>query len=162
MSDPLLDLLPVLEAPGQPDATFAALDRALKDLVGHELFTLLYVDGEEVARIYSNRPAEYPLSGRKHMGPTPWGDLVLRRRQPWLGRDMEGIRWAFFDHALIQSMGLGSCINIPVIYDGETVGTMNLLAPEHFYREEHVAPVQRFAPLLIPAFLEARARAARA
>jgi len=33
---------------------------------------------------------------------------------------------------------------------------------EHHYREEHVAPVVRLAPLLVPAFLAARfaARAA--
>ena len=35
--------------------------------------------------------------------------------------------------------------------------TINLLAPEHHYREEHVAPVERLAPLLVPAFLAARA-----
>jgi hypothetical protein len=54
-------------------------------------------------------------------------------------------------------MGLGSVINIPVIYDGETIGTMNLLDAEHHYGDAHVAPVARLAPLLIPAFLEARA-----
>ena len=86
---------------------------------------------QEVARIYSNRPAEYPVSGRKTMGPTPWGEHVLNGRQPYLGEDKAGIRWAFFDHELIESMGLGSVINVPAIYDGKVVGTINLLAPEH-------------------------------
>ena len=160
MTDPaqsLLTLARTLEQPGQPDALYRALEAETKRLVGHKLFTLLYVDGQEVARIYSNRPAEYPVSGRKTMGPTPWGKHVLDGKQPYLGKDKAGIRWAFFDHELIESMGRGSVINIPAIYDGKVVGTINLLAPEHHYREEHVAPVERLAPLLVPAFLAARA-----
>lgn len=150
------DLLPLLVRAGQPDMLFEAVEKATKDAVGHILFTLLYVDGEDVARVYSNRPEEYPVSGRKPMGSTPWGDLVLKRRRNYLGKDKGDIRWAFFDHALIESMGLGSSINIPVVYNDACIGTMNLLDKEHHYREEHVSLVERFALLLVPAFLEAR------
>jgi GAF domain-containing protein len=156
VTDTPADILPLLARSGQPHTLFAAVADAMQRLIGHKLFTLLYVDGAEVARIYSNRPKEYPVSGRKPMGPTPWGDLVLKRKQPYLGRDVAGIRWAFFDHALIESMGLGSVINLPVIYDDACIGTINLLDAEHHYREEHVGLVAPFAPLLIPAFLEAR------
>lgn len=162
MSDDLAALSSLLAKPGQPETLFKAFDEATQRLVGHQLFTLLYVDGQEVARIYSNRPAEYPVSGRKTMGPTPWGKHVIDGRQPYLGKDKAGIRWAFFDHELIESMGLGSVINIPAIYDGKVVGTINLLAPEHHYREEHVALVERLAPMLVPAFLAARAAAGAA
>jgi hypothetical protein len=147
----------LLVEPGQPETLFRAFDATAKRLVGHELFTLLYVDGEEVARIYSNRPAEYPVFGRKPMGPTPWGEHVMKGKKSFLGRDKAAIRWAFFDHALIESMGLGSVINVPVIYDSQVIGTANLLAPEFHYREEHVAPMEALAPVLIPAFLVARA-----
>ena len=155
-------LLRVLEKPGQPEATFGALDELTQRLVGHQLFTLLYRDGDEVARVYSSRPAEYPISGRKRMGPTPWGDLVLNRCQPYLGRDKAAIRWAFFDHALIESMGLGSTINLPVVFDGVCLGTINMLDIEFHYREEHVQRVAPLAPLLIPAFLEARRKKSEA
>jgi hypothetical protein len=161
MSDDLAALSRLLAEPGQPQVLFRAFDAAAKRLVGHELFTLLYVDGQEVARIYSNRPAEYPVSGRKPMGPTPWGAHVMQGRKSYLGRDKDAIRWAFFDHELIISMGLGSVINVPVLYDAQVIGTINLLAPEHHYREEHVAPIERIAPLIAPAFLVARAQAAK-
>ena len=157
MSDDLAALSRVLAEPDQPQALFRAFDAVAKRLVGHELFTLLYVYGQEVARIYSNRPTEYPVSGRKPMGPTPWGKHVMQGKKSYLGRDKDGIRWAFFDHELIISMGLGSAINVPVIYDGQVIGTINLLAPEHHYREEHVAPIERIAPVIVPAFLMARA-----
>ena len=57
MSDDLAALSRLLAEPDQPHVLFRAFDAAAKRLVGHELFTLLYVDGQEVARIYSNRPA---------------------------------------------------------------------------------------------------------
>lgn len=152
----LADLLATLGLPGQPETAYRALDAATRAVPGHRLFTLLYVDGAEVARVYSSRPAEYPVAGRKAMGPTPWGDLVLRRHQPFLGRDSAAIRWAFPDHALIESMGLGAVINIPVLYDGACIGTMNLLDAEYAYQPEHIAPVAALAALLVPAFLEAR------
>lgn len=150
------DLIELLAEKGQPNFFFDALDTALAARVGHRLLTLLYTDGDEVARVYSNMPDVYPVSGRKPMGVTPWGDLVLRGQQPFLGRDYEALKWAFFDHELIASLGLGSAINIPVVYDGETIGTINLLHEEHFYEEKHVEIARKFAPLLIPAFLEAR------
>lgn len=147
------DLSSALRLAGQPRPLFEALDRLTGAVVGHQLFTLLVVDGDEVARVYSNRPVEYPVSGRKPMGPTPWGDRVLRQQMPFLGRTRAEIRWAFFDHVLIESMGLGSVINVPVVYNGKTLGTMNLLDVEHRYSEEHLAMMLPLVPYLIPAFL---------
>lgn len=154
--DPLHRLAAALTEPGQPETLYRAIERETKALVGHRLFTLLYRDGQEVARVYSNMPDAYPVFGRKTMGPTPWGAHVIEQRRPYLGKDMEAIRWAFFDHALIASLGCGSVINIPVIYNGETIGTMNLLDTEHHYTEEHLAAVTPLGPMLIPAFLKAR------
>uniref|UniRef100_UPI003100D4AE GAF domain-containing protein n=1 Tax=Neorhizobium sp. EC2-8 TaxID=3129230 RepID=UPI003100D4AE len=62
----------------------------------------------------------------------------------------------FLRPRVIASLGLNSAINIPVVYDGETIGTINLLHEEFFYEEKHVEIAKKFAPLLIPAFLEAR------
>ena len=150
------DLAALLARPGQPGPLFAALDAAFQQRVGHQLFTLLLVDGKEVARLYSSRPQEYPVGGRKPMGTTPWGAHVIHGKQPWLTRDKAGIRWAFFDHALIEGMGLGSNISIPVVYDDTCLGTISLLHAEGHYREPDVARAAELAPLLIPAFLQAR------
>jgi hypothetical protein len=144
-----------LAAPGQPGAIHAAVEASLGRLVGHRLFTLLVVDGDEVARIHSSNPAAYPVSGRKPMNRTPWGDVVLRDRKTWVAKGPDDIRWAFFDHALIFSLGLGACINVPVAWDGRTIGTMNLLDAAGRYRDEHGALAARFAPFLVAPFLAA-------
>lgn len=147
-------------AASTPQTVFAAADAAMKELIGHRLFTLLFVvpGGAEVERIYSSDPVAYPLTGRKPMGPTPWGEHVIVGCRAWLGRDMEAIRWAFFDHALIASLGCGTCINVPVCALGEVVGTMNILDREHAFDERHVALAQAAAPALAPAFLAVMGR----
>lgn len=143
-----------------PQAVFSAADAALRALIGHRLFTLMSVvpGGTEVERIYSSDPVAYPLTGRKPMGPTPWGAHVIAGRKTWLGRDMEAIRWAFFDHELIASLGCAACINVPVCAMGEVVGTMNILDREYAYDERHEALAQAAVAALAPAFLVAMGR----
>lgn len=156
-----IDPVPLLAASvraGQPGPVFQAFEQASAAAVGHRLFTLLLVDGNDVARLWSNRPGEYPVGGRKPMGPTAWGAQVLTERRPFFGPDRAAIRWAFFDHALIEGMGLGSCLSVPVVYDGVALGAMSLLHEEGFYREEQVGVLAAAAPLLIPGFLQARRR----
>lgn len=156
MTNHLEKLLDHLAEPGQPHAIYRAMEAATQALVGHRLFTLLSVDGQDVARVWSSDLGAYPVSGRKTMGATPWGRQVLTEKRAFLGRDMAAIRWAFYDHELIASLGCGSAINIPVVYDGAAIGTINLLDAEFAYREEHVDLVQPLAAALIPAFLLAR------
>jgi len=72
--------------PGQPAPLHRAVDEAVQRLVGHKLFTLLVVDGQEVARVYSSNPKDYPVSGRKPMNRTPWGDHVMKGRKTWIAR----------------------------------------------------------------------------
>ena len=119
----------VLKGKHAPHDACAAVDAAVKAVVGHRLFTVLYVapGGEEVARVYSSDPSAYPLRGRKRMGPTPWGEHVIRRGQAYVGNNDDDIRWAFPDHQLIRSLGLGSVLNIAVAHGGEVVGTLNIL-----------------------------------
>jgi hypothetical protein len=148
--------LAILARPGQPETLYTWLDGEVKSRIGHRLFTLLYVDGNEVARVYSSLPDAYPLKGRKPMGPTPWGAHVIDGQKPWLGHTMADIRWAFPDYALISSLGCGACINVPVVYDGVVIGTMNALDAELSYTEASVTSIAPLANLLVPAFLLAR------
>lgn len=144
--------------PGQPKPLYDALAQATEVVVGHKLFTLMFLDAarNEAARVYSNQPDAYPIGGRKELGEmTGWGRHVLEGRQPYLGPTVEDIRWAFFDHDLIVSLGCGAVINIPVLWDGEILGTMNLLDAEGAYTERHIDPLLPFAPLLVTPFLQA-------
>ena len=143
--------------PAAPAFIYETVGDALSVLLGHQLYTLLLLspDGTEVQRIHSSNPAAYPLQGRKRMGPTPWGAHVLKGQRPWMCNDAEGIRWAFPDHALIESLGLASSVNVPVLYAGYTLGTLNLLDRAGAYGSDAMDTASLFAPYLVPGFLEA-------
>ncbi|WP_421849747.1 GAF domain-containing protein [Oricola sp.] len=142
------------------DATsdrYAAVDAALAEVVGHKLFTLMVIDwsANVAARVYSNRPEEYPVKGSKPLGAlNGWSKHVLEGRRHWIGRNADDIRWAFFDHETIIALDCASCLNVPVIDNGRVIGTVNLLHEAGWYNEGDVARVTPFAELLLPAFRE--------
>ena len=142
------------EVAAAPDLS-AALDGALKEVVGHRLFTLMAIDWDkgEAARTYSSNPEAYPVKGRKPLGAmTAWGAHVLEGKQAWIGRDAGDIRGAFFDHETIAALGCASCLNVPVIDQGRVIGTANLLHEAHWYDPADVDRVTPFAALLLPSF----------
>ena len=150
-----LDLGSALAQATAPADVYRAVEQALKRRLGFGLFTLLVAtpDAQQVRRVYSTNPQAYPLAGLKRMGPTPWGDLVLRRRECFVGRDANAIRWAFPDHELIASLGLASVINVPVVAMGQVLGTMNLLDAAGRYGDADLPVVQGVAPYLVAPFL---------
>lgn len=156
--DPLPHLLAVAHAlrrEGQPRASFAALQAAMGEAIGHILFTVLlhHHDTGESERFWTSHPTQYPVGGRKPLNPTPWTRQVLRDQRAYIGRTAEDIRAVFFDHELIASLGCDSVLNVPVVWNGRTLGTLNLLHRAHWYREADVPLAEAFAALAVPAYL---------
>ncbi|WP_376100590.1 GAF domain-containing protein [Roseomonas sp. CCTCC AB2023176] len=142
-------------APGQPGALFAALEAGMRGAIGHRLFTILVADPEagHSQRFYSNMPDAYPVGGRKPIAPTPWFARVLGEGDCYVGRSYDDIRDVFYDHELIRSLGCESVLNVPVRWDGRSLGTLNLLHEAGFYSEADVATGRLFAALAVPGLL---------
>ena len=142
---------------GPTDAIFKAIEKGTKDTVGHKLFTLLYVapNGKRVKRMYSNMPKEYPVGGYKEIRETEWHKQILGQKKAWVGYSKKDIEWAFFDHELIVSLGCESAMNIPVLYNGRLLGTMNLLDAAGHDKESDPTHCEAFAALLVGPFLDA-------
>jgi hypothetical protein len=158
-----VDPLPHLEAvarammdAGQPDFGFQALDRAMQAVIGHKLFTVLLHHGgaRESERRYTNQPAAYPVGGRKPVTASAWTERLFAERKPYIGRSAEDIRAVFFDHELILSLGCASVLNVPVVWNGRTLGTINLLHEAAWYDDADVPVAQTFAALATPALLD--------
>jgi len=158
-----IDPLPHLEAvaravreAGQPDQGFRALDRAMGAVIGHKLFTVLlhYPEARESERRYTNQPAAYPVGGRKPLTASAWTERLFVERRSYIGVSAEDIRAVFFDHELILSLGCASVLNVPVVWDGRTLGTINLLHEAGWYDEGDVTVAQIFAALAAPALLD--------
>jgi hypothetical protein len=141
---------------GQPGPLFAALDRAMAQAIGHRLFTILVVHpgAGESQRYYSNMPKEYPVGGRKPINRTHWFQRVLGRGETYIGRSYDDIRDVFFDHELIRSLGCESVLNVPVRWDGTSIGTINLLHEAGFYTEADIPAAQVFAALAAPGLMK--------
>lgn len=139
----------------QPAALFRAVDHALFELVSYKLFTILMYDPAttESIRVYSNLSQDYPLGGRKKIVSGRWADQVVLRGEVFIGNTAEDLKEVFSDHALIQSLGCESIINVPVRWMGRTVGTLNLLHDKYWYRDVDVADVSALAQLALPGLL---------
>lgn len=154
--DPLPHLAAVaaaLREPGQPEASFAAIEAASAATIGHILITVLlrHEATGEVERFWTSHPAEYPVGGRKPMNPTFWTAQVIDGRRPYLGADYAAIKAVFFDHEVIRSLGCESVLNVPVAWNGRTLGTINLLHRAGWYRESDIPIAETIAAFAVPA-----------
>jgi hypothetical protein len=141
---------------GQPGTLFAALDNAMGDAIGHKLFTILVVHpgANQSQRYYSNMPKDYPVGGRKPINQTHWFQRVLGDGECYIGYNYADISDVFFDHELIRSLGCESVINIPVRWNGTSLGTINLLHRRGWYNEGDVATAKVFAALAAPGLMK--------
>ena len=112
------------------------------------------VDENRMTRVYSTDPASYPVGGvgepLREGDDDPWYDRVVVQQQPWVSFDVEDLRANFADHELIASLGCGAIINVPVIHDGATIGSINLLDAEGRYDHSSVDAAIELAARIVP------------
>jgi hypothetical protein len=163
MTDPVPHLAAVAAAaaqPGQPEPLFRALDAAFAATLGHRLFTILVIHpgAKESQRYYTNMPEAYPIGGRKPITDSWWFQKVVSGGEPWIGQEYADIQAAFYDHELIRSLGCESALNIPVRWNGTTLGTLNLLHAAGHYEEAQLPLAQVFAGLAVTGMLQVIAK----
>ncbi|MBY0335635.1 MAG: GAF domain-containing protein [Acetobacteraceae bacterium] len=123
-------LAAALAAPGQPEASFRAIEAVLGEIAGHRLFTVLVLDQARGVswRAWTSDAEAYPLGGEKPIRPgSEHHRLVIEAGQPRLCPDRAAIVAAFPDHERILALGCESAVNVPVRWNGTTLGGLNLL-----------------------------------
>lgn len=127
-------------------------------VLGARLFTITALDqtAGNVRRIHSSMPAEYAVSGTKPLTRDGWHAFCIDGRQTFVANTPPEFAKYFFDHALIVSLGLGSCINIPV-FDGAgpVLGTVNILAEAGHFTPERLAAYQALVDAATPTLCRA-------
>ncbi|WP_424965303.1 GAF domain-containing protein [Dinoroseobacter sp. S375] len=113
-----------MSPPRSADAFFAALHEA----IGGRLFTITVLDRDAglARRAYSSHPEAYPVSGTKPMAQGAWTDMVVARGEVFVANSVAEFAIYFPDHALIESLGCGAALNVP-IRNGPVIGTVNVL-----------------------------------
>lgn len=151
------EILGALGEDGQPSATLARIEKIYQDDVGAIIFTVMAFDPQTQMsrRLYSNHPVEYPVSGYKQLPASTWTDLVFGRKEPFVANTIEEIAQVFHDHELIASLGCGSCINVPFVFGGEVLGTVNILAGTGAYTPDKVELAMALRPFAAVGILAA-------
>ena len=158
MTDRPYDMAQAVAASDQPESTFKALERIVRDTVGVKLFTLMEIDHRRAVawRNYSNMPEAYPVSGEKPVEQNAWSEVVDTRNEIFVANTIEEIAAVFADHELIQQLGCESCINVPVVIGGRLRGTMNCLHVAGHYTARRVAQAQHLRQAGAMAFMMAQ------
>jgi len=139
----------------QPSAIYGAIEALSAEVIGHRLFTIMRHDAAraEVERVHTSLPAVYPVGGRKQKPESAWSNRLLRDAQVFRAAGPDEIRAAFDDHATILGLGLGSILNVPIVFDGRCVGTMNLCHQAGWYTAEDEPTGRLLAAFLVPVLL---------
>lgn len=125
--------------------------------LGTRLFTVTALDEGSLLhrRLYTSHPVEYPVSGTKPLERDGWYDACVAARQTFVANTPPEFARYFFDHALITSLGLGSCINVPVADGGPVLGTVNLLAEAGHFTPSRLAAYESLIEAARPALCRA-------
>lgn len=142
------------------DAVFQRTFDEVRKAPGAVLFTVLQWIPQRsgLRRLYTTHPEAYPVGAEKTVEISPgWLGTVIEDKKPFLAPDLASLREVFTDSKLIQELGCGACINIPVInHQGTVVGVIALLDAEGKYTyqsvETAVGIVEAQKPRLLEAF----------
>ena len=76
---------------------FNSLDNILNDFIGHKLFTILKFDkiNSNLERVYTSKPREYPLQGKKDVIRNFWQVQVLEMGVVYIGYNSKDIKTHF-------------------------------------------------------------------
>lgn len=118
-----------------PEEVYANLHRA----VGGRLFTTTVLDRKAglARRVYTSHPEAYPVSGTKPMAQGNWTAQVVERGEIFVANTVAEFAVYFPDHSVIESLGCGSALNVP-IENGEVIGTVNILDKAGYFSTEKV------------------------
>jgi len=137
----------------QPSSGLNALARTLQDRFGYRLFTVLVLDAgrDHVRRHFSSLPDDYPPGGTKPMRKdSEFFRTVVEQGLPRLCSNREECLRAFPDHELIFSLGCESAVNVPVRWNGTTIGSLNLLHRAGWYSDAMLPELSWYSALAVP------------
>ena len=128
---------------------FAALDELYQQTIGHKLFSCSKLNIQKggivtAVRAYTSDEVNYPMSELKEIVPNRWTQIVIEDQETFVANSVDGFADVFLDHALIEALGLGSVVNVPVIVEGALLGTVNILNETGYFDDSRLAVLGEF------------------
>ena len=134
---------------------FIKINKILQKYVGFKLltFTVMHPNNKFVKRIYSSNKKKYPVGGTKKIPKNYWSEITIQKKRSFIGNNKKQIEKYFFDHRIITSLGCESILNQVVVFDNETIGTINLLNKENYFKKKHLIITNMISKFLTPTYL---------
>jgi GAF domain len=124
------------------DTVFQQTFDAMREDPGVILFTALQwiPERSSLRRLFTSHPADYPVGGEKTVEISPgWLGTVVEDKRPFLAAHLDALREVFADSELIEQLGCGAVINVPVLdSEGNVVGVLAMLDAEGRYTQHSV------------------------
>ena len=149
----MIDYSPFVAALASPEpieASCRALRQMAYEVLDLKQFTKMTFDQDRGVgqRIFTDDPESYPVGGEKPILENIWTETVLVNHETFVGNSIEDLAEVFPDWEKIQSLGLESCPNLPVIVSNKVIGTLNCLNVAGHFTPARVAAATQ---LIIPA-----------
>jgi transcriptional regulator with GAF, ATPase, and Fis domain len=125
---------------------------------GVRLFTVLqwFPETRTLRRVATSHPREYPLGAEKTVAVAQsWLSQVVDRRQPFFAGTLDEVAAVFSDAELIESLGCGAVINVPILDGDRVLGVLAILDAADRYDEASVSAVWEVVDNAAPALAEA-------
>lgn len=137
---------------GERAQVYACMESIAAETCGFVLLTTLkFVEADGVVeRVHSSDPPSHPVGARKPLAKlteSHGGSAIF------LAATKADVERAFYDHALLFEMGIGSILNAPIRHAGRRLGTLNLCGADSQYGEQEIETATTLAGLLVPCLL---------
>lgn len=129
------------KAGDQPQASFKAMHELANAIVGTKLFTILALDhaGGVMQRLYSDNHELYPVPGADAIGDTVWEQTIIGKREALVLNSAAALAAVLPEYPKLEALGCKSMLNLPIVVDGISIGTLNMLNAEGHFTEGRVA-----------------------
>ena len=141
------------QATGQPLTSFQLIAKLYEQFLPFVFMTYLSIEAKQLKRVFSTNKA-YPIDNYEPLVQSSWSEILIDKQEPiFLADDEALIKELSSDYELIKKLGAGSCLNIPVIFNANTVGIVNLCAKANAYDQKQIKQAQLIANTLAPILL---------
>jgi hypothetical protein len=143
-----------------PTAIFAAIAQSLHDRPGYDLFTILAPNpsGDRLDRLFSTNEDQYPLGPADQVNDDLWFRRLFQIRLPIVANTMDEIGNWLPDYAIFIEQNYFSLLNLPVVFAGQTIGLINMMAGPHHFDAAALSEIDAAIPLAALAILGATCR----
>lgn len=112
-----------------PSAGFSSFLDPIHSLIGPCYFAVSLLEPQtQLRRIYSSEAEMYPVGGVKSMVGTGWETALVFESRHLFSPDTAALHFAFQDATAIVDLGFGCAINLRLAWNGQLIGSVNLLA----------------------------------